>query len=193
MLKRADAAVFDKRQVHTLPFHFRVAYYFSRRNPGQQIVKAQRNLRVYGRAVEFSGGNIRPAYARFVLSVIYRYEIIILVRLEHFTFHDGAGRDHAYDFAFGQAFLRHRKLLAYGNFIAFFYQLCDIRIDGMKRHAAHGRPLFQAAVFSGEYEIELAARDFGILEKQFVEITQPEKQQASGILLLGFEILFHHR
>ena len=63
----------------------------------------------------------------------------------------------------------------------------------MKRHAAHGRPLFQPAVPSGQGQIQFPGSDFRIFKKHFVEVSQPKKQQGPGVFLLELEVLFHHR
>ena len=62
----------------------------------------------------------------------------------------------------------------------------------MKRHAAHGRTLFEAAVAACQHEIEFLARKPRIVKKHFVKITETKEQKAVRILLFYFKVLFHH-
>ena len=59
----------------------------------------------------------------------------------------------------------------------------------MVRHAAHRHCALPVA--SGEGDLEFPRGDLRVLEEQFVEIAQPEKQQRVGILAFGCRILPH--
>ena len=63
----------------------------------------------------------------------------------------------------------------------------------MKRNAAHGRSFLHTAGLSRKSKFQLLGDLYRIVEKHLVEITYTVKQEAVLILLLGLEIVLHHR
>ena len=147
------------------------------------------------RGMELTGGDIGKAQA--CLSVFHtdRGQIIVLSLIQHTVFQHGTRRHHPDNAPLYQplcgGWVFH--LLTDGHFIAFLHQPGQIGLIAVKRHAAHGRPLFQPAVPSGQGQIQFPGSDFRIVKKHFVEVSQPKKQQGPGVFLLELEVLFHHR
>src|SRR5579875_614546 len=69
----------------------------------------------------------------------------------------------------------------------------QIFVGALDRHAAHRNIATEMFPPFGEDDTEGAARDFCIVEKQFIKITHPIKQQAIGIRRFELDILLHHR
>ena len=72
-------------------------------------------------------------------------------------------------------------------------QLLEILVGGVDRDPAHGDvgALMLAAL--GERDAQRAARHFGIVEEQLVEIAHPVEQQTVRMGRLDVEVLRHHR
>ncbi len=85
------------------------------------------------------------------------------------------------------------RLLAHRDAMAGFDQPMQIVLGAFHRHAAHRdiHALMLAAF--GQHDAERARGDFGVLEKQLVEIAHPVEQQQPGIGGLDLQVLFHHR
>ena len=89
--------------------------------------------------------------------------------------------------------LRILELLRDGHLIARTHETRHIAVRRMKRDAAHRCPLRLSAVLPGQHQIQHRRRGLRILIEHLVEIADPIKEDAVRILLLGFEVLRHHR
>ena len=85
------------------------------------------------------------------------------------------------------------NLLADGNAVPLFHELCYINVYGVKRDAAHRCPFVQSAGFSGQRQLQLLRGNLRIIKKHFIEIAKPVKQKALRVLLLGAQVFLHHR
>ena len=72
-------------------------------------------------------------------------------------------------------------------------QPLQVFVGAMHRDAAHGDVAAEVLAPLGEHDAQRARRDFGILEKQLVEIAHPVEQEAIGIGGLDLDVLLHHR
>jgi len=52
-------------------------------------------------------------------------------------------------------------------------QALQVIVGRVHRHATHGNVIFQMFAALGQGDVERAGGNFGILEKQFVEIAHP--------------------
>ena len=98
--------------------------------------------------------------------------------------------------AFGAALSRLRRifeLLADRDPVAVRDQAVQIFVGALDRHAAHRNVAAEMLAALGQHDAEVAGRDFGIVEEQFVEIAHPVEQQAIRIGRLDLDILLHHR
>ena len=69
----------------------------------------------------------------------------------------------------------------------------QILIGALDRHAAHRNVLAEMLSALGQHDAECTARDFGIPEKQLVEIAHPVEQEAVRIGGFDLDVLLHHR
>ena len=84
-------------------------------------------------------------------------------------------------------------LLAHGDPMAEADQALEVVVGPFHRHAAHGNVLPLVLPPLGEHDSERPARDFRVLEEQFVEVAHPVEQQAVRIGGLDLHVLRHHR
>ena len=101
--------------------------------------------------------NVRKGKAVAAVFLRNRGEIIIFLLLESACRRHGAGCHDANHFALYKAFceLRVFHLLGDRDLIAPLHEAVDVGVGGVKRDAAHRRPLLEAALFSRQREFEL--------------------------------------
>ena len=63
----------------------------------------------------------------------------------------------------------------------------------MIRNAAHGRPFFKAAIFTGKTQLQLSCADLGVFKKELVKVSEAEEENGVFAPFLNFHILFHSR
>ena len=149
-----------------------------------------------GGGVELSGGHVAHRHTRPVPVQVHAADVIVVVLVQHHVVHGGAGGDDAHDVPLHQALggggVLH--LLADGHLIAPLDKSGDVVLGGVVGHPAHGGALLLrlVAVPGGEGEAQLLGADFGVVLEHLVKVPQPEEKQAIGIVLLHFDILFHH-
>ena len=83
-------------------------------------------------------------------------DVIVLLLFEHLILDDRSGRDDPDHVALHQTLGKRGilHLLADGHLVPFRDQAGNVRIDRVKRHAAHGRALGKPAVSSRQGQIE---------------------------------------
>ena len=143
---------------------------------------------------KFAGGKVEGGEADALSSLRDGGEKIVFFGAER-----GIGRcargDDASDFSPHQL-LRHSRvfdLLADGDLEALADQLRDVAFGGVMGDAAHrdGDAFFFVA--RGERDLQFFGGEDGVVEEEFVEISQAEEQQGAGMLLLDGGILPHQR
>ena len=85
------------------------------------------------------------------------------------------------------------ELFAHGNAVAERDQAMQIFVGALDRHAAHRNVTAEMLAALGEHDAERAGGNFGIVEKQFVEIAHSVKQKTIRIGRLDLDVLLHHR
>ena len=145
---------------------------------------------------EFSRADVRPRKPERVPPEIDGGKIIRRFFVEDVFLNQRAGGDHTHDVAFQHSFRRRGvgELFADGDPETRVYESADVIVDGVVRHAAHRRAfVLHSAVASRQRKVEHAGSGLRVVEKHFVKIAQPEKQQTVGIVRFDFEISLHHR
>ena len=127
-----------------------------------------------------------------------RTDIVAAFLGEHGALRHGTGGDNADDVPLYQPFGQRGilRLLADGDLVALRNQLCDIALGAVVGDAAHRGALFRVLhvpVAGGQGEVELAGGGDGVLVEHLIEIPEPEKEQAVGMLCLDLLILLFHR
>ena len=143
----------------------------------------------------FAGGNVGVGKPGLRAVDNDGQQEVVLFFIEHRLIDDRAGRDHADHAAFHQRarLLRVGQLLADGDLIALIDQPADIRLRRVIRDAAHGRALFQAAVASGQHQLQFARARLRVLEEHLIKIADSVKQQRVRKFFFHGQILPHHR
>jgi hypothetical protein len=104
------------------------------------------------------------------------------------------GRDDADDLALDDApgLARILDLVADSDAKPLFHESRDVRVDSVKRHAAH-RDAAAVHVLGTRRECQLQrpSRDERILVEHLVEIAHAEEEDRVAMLLLGVQILTH--
>ena len=77
-------------------------------------------------------------------------------------------------------------LLAYSDLIALSHKSCNISLTAMIGHSAHRCFFLLPAGLLGEGQFKLLRDKLGIVEKHFVEVSQSEKENGSGIFFFDF-------
>ncbi len=72
-------------------------------------------------------------------------------------------------------------------------QFRDVSLGRVVRHATHGNRHALFFVPRSQRNLQLARRQYRVIEEKLVEIPQPEKQQSVGMLFLDGGILPHQR
>ena len=109
------------------------------------------------------------------------------------TVGQGAGRHDARYRSFHGAFVRDlADLLANHRRFAHFHQLGKIRLQRMEGYAGHLDRRARRLATRCEGNAEQPRRLYGIVKKQFVEITHAVEDQHVGVLRLDAQILLHH-
>src|SRR5207248_2494905 len=80
-----------------------------------------------------------------------------------------------------------------GNLESFADQLGNVIFRGVIRYPAHGDGNAFFLVARGQRDLQLTRGRDRVAKKQFVKISQPEKEQSIGMLLLDRGILPHER
>ena len=143
---------------------------------------------------KFSGGKIESGEACALSSLRDGREKIIFFGAQR-RICRGAWGDDAGDLSSHQ-FLRNSRilnLLADGNLETLADQLRDVALGGVVRHTAHRNGDTFLFVARGEGDLQFFCGQNGIVEEEFVEISQAEEQQGAGMLLLDSGILPHQR
>ena len=118
-------------------------------------------------------------------------EIVVAATVERTFVEDGAGRDHARDLAFDNAFGGSRvfHLFTDRDLFARIDQLGNVAFRRMIRESAH-----RDVVALGQSDVENARSVFGIAQKHFIEIAETEKKDGSiGKVAADSPVLLHHR
>ena len=143
-----------------------------------------------------TGGNVAKCHAKFTHISIQAGEIIVPAFFQHAAFRDCAGGDDPGNVPLHQAFGGGRilHLLTNGYLVALGNQTGNVGIHAVIGHAAHGCLFFLGLVPipGGQGQIQLPGCHFGILVEHFVEVTQPEEQNAVLIAFLDFVVLTLH-
>ena len=186
--------LFNESEKHRHFFCLLVEQNFPRVIRRQLIQKAFFRILFKKGSFQLSCGNIGHCQRHACRIGVNSADIIVFPFLKLGIVCDGSGRDDAHHIPFHQSdgILRILHLLTDHHFIALVHQLSDIAVGRMVGHTAHGRPLFQAAVSSGQGQLQLFGCLFGIVKKHLVKIAEPVKNQSVRILFFHFKILLHH-
>ena len=124
-----------------------------------------------------------------------QYEKIVAALCQCGFVKDRSRRDDPHDFPLNDAFrqLGVFHLLANRHPIAFGNQPGNIAFHGMIRNPAHRDPVAAAGFARRKRDFQLPRRQFCIVKKQFIKVTQAKHQQILWMLPFNFPILFHHR
>ena len=162
-----------------------------RLDPGN-LGAQQAHLRLHH--VELARGHVRPGDPGVLSVQVHAGQIVVGLILQHRRIGHRAGRDHPDHIPVYQPFGQRRilHLFADSHLVSLFNQLLDVGIHGMKRHAAHGRPLLQAAVLARQRQFKLFGGRFRVLKEQLVKVPEPEQEQAVRIRVVDPQILLHH-
>ena len=168
-----------------------VADDFHRVHPGDL---RPRHVQLRLHDVEFARGYVRVGDPGLFPVDIYAQQVVVRLVLQHGGIRHRTGGDDADHVPFHQAFGQRRilHLFADGDLVSLADQLFNVCIHGVIRHAAHRRPFLQAAVLACQCQFQLMGCCFRVLEKQLVEVSQPEQQQAVRIRVVDPEVLLHH-
>ena len=150
------------------------------------------------RGLRLAGGHIAGAQTRAGIVQIHTAQIVAALGAEAGLVDDRTGGDDADDIPLHQPLGGGRilGLLADGHLVALGDETGDIGVGGMVGDAAHGDLLIEGLVLvlvpGGQSQIQLAGRRAGVGAEHLVEVTQTEKQDGVGILLLDLHVLAHH-
>ena len=145
-------------------------------------------------AVELPRRDIRPC-KRIVFSALESAgDEIILSRVQKALFGDRPRRNDADDVPLYHplALFGIGELFADRDFLPRLEELLDVIIRGMIGHAAHGSPLFLAAVSARKRQIEDLACLFGVLEKHLVKVAEAIKDYTIGMSVFDLAPMLHH-
>lgn len=108
---------------------------------------------------------------------------------------DGAGRDDTHHFALDRPFTGGRiaDLLADGDGLAELYQLGQVVLYRVVRHAGHRDRFTRRGAAFGQRDIQQLGSALGVVVKQLVEVAHAVKQQDFRMLGLEAQVLLHHR
>ena len=180
-------------QVQSGEHEFVVAYDLRRRAADDLVVDLAVAFRL--RHVELAGRDVRDGYAAETLSAVQDAENkVVLPLFEGIHVEIGAGSHDPCDFALYHALCGAGifHLVANGGFVALLHKAGQIAVQGMKRNAAHGRSLGQAAALSCERQLQLPGHDLGVIKEHLIKIAEPVKQDTARIFLFGLQIMLHH-
>ena len=146
------------------------------------------------RGQELAGTDIRRRDAGTAAVVVDAENIIIPALFQGFHIQVGTGGDHPDNGPFDHApgSLRILDLLADGHFMAVGHQPGQVGIHRVIGHAAHGRPLRQAALLARQGQFQLTGDQFGVLKEHFIKVSQPVEQYTVRIFFFGLQIMLHH-
>ena len=175
-----------------------------RRRPIQQFLRPQlfqfflhspqRALTRKFRGPKFPGRNIQRRKSHALSHLRDRGQKIIFVRPQR-RIRRRSWRDHPRHFPpyqfLGEAWIFH--LLANRDLESLANQLSDVPLGRVIGHAAHGNRDSFFFIAGGQRDLQLFRRHHGIVEEQFVEVAQPEKQECGGMIFLDRGILPHQR
>ena len=150
---------------------------------------------IYLCRIEISGGNIGEGQREYAACRHRCAEIIITILRQHCCVNVGARCHDPHHIPFDDALccLGILQLFADRHLVACLHQPSQIGIYGVKRHAAHGRPLLQATVLPGQNNIQFLGDDLRVFKEHLIKIAEAIKQYAPRILSLRLDIQFHHR
>ena len=151
-------------------------------------------LAVHLRQETVPGGHIGHRHAVPVLHADNGHQVIIFSLIQPLGIQIGAGGHHPGHLPLHHAFggFRILHLLADGHLVPLLNETTHIGLRRVIRHAAHGRPLLKAALLSGQGQLQFPGHRHRVLEKHFIEIAQPVKQNTVLVFLLCCYIMLHH-
>ena len=191
-IDRDAESVFHTVQIHSAHVKGFVADDLRRRETAD-LVHQFPAVRELGHKI-IPGGDIRYGNAVAVRDINDAHDIIVPGLIKRLGVQIRPRRHDPHDLALHDPFgcLRVFHLLTDGHLIAFGHQTVQISFHSVIRDAAHGRPLFLSAVFSGKGDLQFPGRRQRVVEEHLIKITQPVKKDAVLVLGLGLHILFHH-
>ena len=146
--------------------------------------------------VKRAGGHVAEGQAEFPVQPVQAGHIVVFMLVEHTAFCDGAGGDDPGNVPVHQSLGQRRvlHLLADGHLVALGHQPGNVGIHAVEGHAAHGRLLLLglAPVPGGQRHVQLLGGQSGVFVEHFVEVAQPEEQDAVLIAFLHFIVLALH-
>ena len=145
--------------------------------------------------MRFAGRNIRKANSHTAFLKGNRSKIIVSRFVEHTAFNDRSRSYYSYNISFYKTLCGFRvfNLFANCDFMTVCNKPCYITLTTMIRYSAHRCSFFKSAVFPRQNKFKFFGNRFCVLEKHFVKIAKPEKQNAIFVLLFNVHILSHHR
>ena len=183
------------RKAEHLVRQFPAVYQLRRRELADLIDDVLFNRAADFRCIDVACRNIGEYDGGGIVRKIHAGYIVVLRLVQKLGVDHGAGRDDAHDLAPDKAFGLRRvlRLLADGDFIPLCDQTVDIRFAAVVRHAAHGGALVLPAVPGGQGQVQLTGRELRVLEKHFVKVAQPVKDDTVPVFFLDLAVLRHHR
>ena len=176
-----------------------VHHHFRRGEAPQLVDQPRQPLRPGERRhLGLSGGDVRRAQSRRRVCQIHAAQIVAASRVQAGLVQHRTGGDGADDLPLHQPLGQGRvlHLLTDGHLVPLGDQPRDIPLGGVIRHAAHRDALLVGLALvlvpGGQGQVQLLRRRPGVRPEHLVKITQPEKQQGVGVLLLLLHILPHH-
>ena len=110
------------------------------------------------------------------------------------VFHHRARRQDAGHVAADDLVLaRSLDLVADDNLVTRMKQLAYVCLPRVVRDAAHRRPACLAQRPRRELHAHDRRRELGVIEKNLVEVAEPEEEDPVGVFLFGVPVLPHHR
>ena len=145
------------------------------------------------RGKHFSRGEIRKYHAVAIGGGIQGAQEIVSLLVEHAGFKYRACGDHTGDPPLHQALGGGGvlQLIHDGHTVALIHQLCQIGLQGVVRHAAHGGTLGETAIPPGQHQLQSGGRRLGILKEHLVEVAKAHHHKTVGVLRLYFIVLLH--
>ena len=141
-----------------------------------------------------AGGDIGKADPGLLPFQVEAGDVVVAVVLEHAALDDGAGGDHTDDLPLDQALGQGGVLglLADGHLVPLGDQPGHVGLVAVERHAAHGRPLFLAALLAGQGQVQFTGGRNGVVVEHLVKIADAVKEDLILVLLFDLQVLFHH-
>ena len=146
------------------------------------------------RGDQFARRQIAVGQAEAVLPAGDGREEVVPAIGDQASLDDGPGRHDPYDLPTNESLrlpgVLH--LLADGDAEAALDESGQVVLDGVMRYARHRHAAILAGVSARERQLELACREYGILEEELVEVSHPVEQQPLGMLVLEGAVMGQH-